>query len=888
MEGANFNSVYEKIKISIEIAIEESKQVPSLSRVILDVIQTEGMQTDDQKCYHRHMAAQSMLRDIDQLLRENAKGEVLLCQSDLEKRQKMAELDKELCRQRKIKEDLTVVSCGDHIRSDIWKLQLSQLQKPISDMFKYFLQCLCNQDATDRKYFLQCLKLGLNERSVDLLQPLYDKYERYCSEAESEERDINLKILDSELMYGSLGVEHFFREMAILYDSISTLQENAGLMSESLNTLLNTLSQTMASLLMDGSAIEIMDRDAVNVPVQWLKAVLTGIENSAKSTLFKVCAIGAQGSGKSTLLNTTFGLNFPVSNGRCTRGAYMQLVKVDVQVKKTLKCDYVAVIDSEGLMSRAKLGDCDYDNELSTLIIGLSDLTLVVLKDEGIEMQHILPLAILVFLQMKLVGEHQGCHFVHKKWGAIGTLTKHDLEIDAFLQDLNKETLATAKKVDQSDQYTKFTDVLQYDSTKDNTYIPSLYDGTEMGKTKPQHMKMTQRLKFSVVSHIEDLHSKTQKKPFKLYTFTEVASRLEDLWEAINFENFVLGFKNVLAVEAHGELTKIFNKKQWAIKRAIRDMIQEENNIIEHNVLHGQSSQPVAHLTDASRNKLLAEIHDHTLELKKELGHYFQCGGCQKCDATIANQKLLANNEKEFVDEVTALQHTLVREVDITFDNLKFRMKVVKAIHDLNRALDETISKKVNEAITAQKGEQLPKEQVEDIFEALWKEVTGDILHYAPRANRNENIKVAVQNIFRSQLGTSEWQLYLQRESRKKNKPKQHRRKTLRDGSASGFAAGDSKHLKLQGWYSKLMSSVNEQDLHRLQTESDRIIEETSKYYDPWLSPEGQQFSQSAAEELFRNVIETIDNINDKKVKITDEYKVDLLHYCRKSYFRFY
>ena len=559
----------------------------------------------------------------------------------------------------------------------------------------------------------------------------------------------------------------------------------------------------------------------------------------------------------------------------------MQLLRVDAQLKKTLNCDYVAVIDSEGLMSRAKLGDCDYDNELSTLIIGLSDLTLVVFKDEGIEMQHVLPLAILVFLRMNLVGEHQACHFVYQKRGAIGALAKQDLEIDAFVRDLNKETWAAAKKVDQSDQYAKFTDVLQYDSTKDNTYIPSLCDGTEMGTTNPQHMKMTQMLKFSVVRHIEDLHSKTQKKPFKPYTFTEVASRLEDLWEAIKFENFVLGFKNVLAVEAHGELTKIFNKKQWAIKRAIRDMIQEKNNIIENEILQGQSEQPVAHLTEASRNKLSAEIHDCTSELEKEVGHYFQCGGCDKCDATVANRKLLANNEKEFADEVAALRRTMVREVDIAFENLEFRMKADKTIHDLNRGMDETISKKVNEVISAQKGEQPPKEQVEDMFEALWNEVTGDILRSVPRVNRNGNIKAIVQSTLRSQLGT-EWQFYLQRESRWGKKPRKGQ-KTQGDISASVFAARDVKHLKLHGWYFKLTSTVNEQDLHRLQAESDKIIEETSRYYDPRLTPGGRKFSHSAAEELFRDVIGRIESINDKKVKITNDYKVDLLHFIEEK-----
>ena len=444
------------------------------------------------------------------------------------------------------------------------------------------------------------------------------------------------------------------------------------------------------------------------------------------------------------------------------------------------------------------------------------------------------------------------------------------------------ETLAAAKKVDQSDQYTKFTDVLQYDSTKDNTYIPSLHDGTEMGKTNPQHMKMTQRLKFSVVRHIEDLHSKTQNKPFKPYTFTEVASRLDDLWEAIKFENFVLGFKNVLAVEAHGELTKIFNKKQWAIKRVIRDMIQGENNIIENEILRGQSNQPVAPLTEASRNKLSAEIHDRTSKLEKEVGHYFQCGGCDKCDATVANRKLLANNEKEFSDEVGALRRALLREVDIAFENLEFRMKADKTIHDLNRDMDETISKKVNEAISAQKGDQLSKEEVEDMFETLWKEVTGDILRNAPRTNRNENIKATVQSTLRGQLRPSEWQFYLQRESRKGKKPKRVRKK-WGDISVSGFEVRDAKHLTLHAWYLKLTSTVNEQDLHRIQTESDKIIEETSKYYDPRLSPEGRKFSKSASEELFTDVIGRIESINDKKVKITNDYKVDLLHFIENK-----
>ena len=117
---------------------------------------------------------------------------------------------------------ITVPPCKNR-RGD-W--QIKQQQEPISDTFKYFLQCLTNLDMMDKKYFLQCLKLGLNERSIQLLQPLYEEYEKCRLEDESEERDRKLKDLDGKLTHGSLGVEHFFREMGALYENISRTPGN--------------------------------------------------------------------------------------------------------------------------------------------------------------------------------------------------------------------------------------------------------------------------------------------------------------------------------------------------------------------------------------------------------------------------------------------------------------------------------------------------------------------------------------------------------------------------------------------------------------------------------------------------------------------------------------
>ena len=102
----------------------------------------------------------------------------------------------------------------------------------------------------------------------------------------------------------------------------------------------------------------------------------------------------------------------------------MQLVKIDGSLRDTLGCDYVAVIDSESLMSRTEIDGTDFGNELSTFIIGFYDLTLVIIKGEGNEIHDVLPLAIHGFLHMNIIGGHQSCHFMHQNMGAVDVMTK--------------------------------------------------------------------------------------------------------------------------------------------------------------------------------------------------------------------------------------------------------------------------------------------------------------------------------------------------------------------------------------------------------------------------------------------------------------------------------
>ncbi len=886
-EDSNFDSVFERLKKSLETMMTGAPHV-SLSAVATQTEDCRNIRVDAEKRHIPQMAVNSILRDIDQLNSVefgSAKDLILLCQSDLKSREEIAALDKELCRQRKLRDDKTVQSYGYEIREKKWKLQLQQLLKPMSDTFKYFLQCLMTFTAEDRRYFLQCLKLGLDERSVEILQPLYEEYDACRVKEDSPDRDKELQEIDRKLAHGSLGIEHFFRELALLYENTANLKERES--TKELDGFLANLAKGMADVLLDGTAIEIMDGDAVNVPLAWLKAVLTNIENSTKKSLFKLSVLGAQSCGKSTLLNTVFGLNFPVSSGRCTRGAYMQLVPLHESLAQRLHCDYLAVIDSEGLMSRHRGGSSDFDNELSTFIIGLSDLTLVMIKGEGNEMHDVLPLAIHVFMSMNLLGERQSCHFVHQNMGAVDAMTKNATEIDAFVRDLNTNTLAAAKNVGLSDQYKKFTDVLHYDPREDNTYVPGLWDGSlPMAKTNSHYSKTAQRLKYDIIKSIDSMEGRSMKRTSN---FSDFSSRLDELWNAIKYENFILSFKNVLAVEAHVKLSKIFDDRQWNAKMEIRHMLQEEENIIKNEARSGRNQQSLPQRVQRAQARLAENIAHRIEAIKAEIMHYFQCPGCDNCKAEVANRHLLANNEREFRDDVKYLQTTLKREIEDAMEKLEITLRTEERIDELSSDMDDILKRKVQETVKTRKSERLSEAETEQVFEELWEEAAGDILRTAKRAERTIDVEAAVQSVIRSFLDQHFYQ-YLRKEAAGTTHTKRHvnksRYKQLPPVTHPRvFVVNRDQHIKLLGKIDRFVdrniwSLVTEKDAERLQQASDDIIKKTKSHYQCHaVFPKGKQFRRKDAELLFKDVVEEIKAIRDERFKVTDAYKVDLVRH---------
>ena len=276
VDYASVNIVYERLASSLTLVLKERSQaVISLTELTEKASENYSVSVDDIQCYYGQKAAERILKDIDEINEKKtgkAKSVILPCQSNVEVRQEIAALEKEMYRQRKQTDDTTLESYTANIKDKIWKIKLQQTQQPISDTFKYFLQCLISLGKDGRKYFLQSLKLGLNDRSVQYLEPLYQKYDQCRLEDDSDEKDQKLKEIDKELNRGSLGLEHFFRKMAVLYDYLCTLQKRDK--SANFSKVRKWLKTAMTEVFLDGMAIEIMDGDAATVPVNWVSSVL--------------------------------------------------------------------------------------------------------------------------------------------------------------------------------------------------------------------------------------------------------------------------------------------------------------------------------------------------------------------------------------------------------------------------------------------------------------------------------------------------------------------------------------------------------------------------------------------------------------------------------------
>ncbi|XP_071978962.1 up-regulator of cell proliferation-like [Engystomops pustulosus] len=330
--------------------------------------------------------------------------------------------------------------------------------------------------------------------------------------------------------------------------------------------LCKNFPKAAVDLLLQGFPLELIDGDTNSIHLRWVSDVLSELNTKTKGKcrMKVISVLGVQGTGKSTLMNTMFGLQFPVGCRQTTHGALMSLIKVD---EKDLGCDYLVVIDCEGFraLDNASVEESyEHDNELATLVVGLSDFAVINMAlGSTSEMQNILQIVVHALMRMKGNGQKPSCVLVYQ------TMEGGHSEDDSMRED--GEMLHLGAHINKSSNFFPYNDTIEFRILEDVWIIPPFDLKTTCYSEKVIELRkhLLQMIKYQ--SELDTLRN--------VQTFAE---DIRVLWNSVKQENFFFRFKNILERDIYTELYERFLELEWNLcKKMHRWWVHKEDQLLQ-------------------------------------------------------------------------------------------------------------------------------------------------------------------------------------------------------------------------------------------------------------------------------------------------------------------
>uniref|UniRef100_A0A8C2D4Y2 VLIG-type G domain-containing protein n=1 Tax=Cyprinus carpio TaxID=7962 RepID=A0A8C2D4Y2_CYPCA len=694
LKDRNQSDVSEELRRAINNCLSESsstfrlENVSSHSGIKVDV-------EDDDDCRKGREAAQQMIGLLKKKKLTETKDSLLPHQGKLW--HQWSQKNKELHRPQ-----------GDKIEDEISRKQVemkkireSQHNSDISEFMKCFIKEM-NSNAANRIFLPKWLRIVLDEYTSGDLSVLHQKYnekwstvlqlkEKHDKSEQLKAEQTELEKISEELQNATFGVEHVMREIGQIYESCSSVKKKKKDLKD-----FSSLASLAAEMMISGFPLELMDGDAAHVPLIWISAVLDQlIQKLGDQRVFVLSVLGIQSSGKSTMLNAMFGLEFAVSAGRCTRGAFMQLVRVSDEMKEQLKFDYILVVDTEGLRALELAGRSTrhHDNELATFVVGLGNLTLInIFGENPSEMQDILQIVVQAFMRMKEVRLNPSCVFVHQNVSDV-TAGDKNMEGRRRLQETLDEMTKLAAKDEVCDAEC-FSDVIRFDIKNDVKYFAQLWEGSPpMAPPNPNYCENIQDLKMTIITHASKSHGMMMK---------EFKARINDLWEALLNERFVFSFRNSLEISAYRKLETEYSKWSWRLRSAMLETENKLHNQIENETIH-----------ELEETDLQSKLKEISNEVRKSMSEFFE----KDADANI-----LIQWKTSFDIKIKELQESIVRETKRKLNEILKQRDLKKEIDAQRTHHENTLFEKSKELALKHKDKANDEETLKEEFDLFWKQ----------------------------------------------------------------------------------------------------------------------------------------------------------------------
>ncbi|KAF4096308.1 hypothetical protein G5714_022277 [Onychostoma macrolepis] len=556
------------------------------------------------------------------------------------------------------------------------EIRRKQVSQELSEFMGTFIEKIKSQKDDEKKYFLRWMKNLLNDFTSYELFELHKEYDIKWNKVlelkkmsdkldQLQTEQTSLENISNKIISMCFSLEHILREFGQIYESRSSVKKNK---EDSLQFDFCSLPSLAAEMMISGFPMELMDGDAAHVPLTW----------------------------------------FAVSAGRCTRGAFMQLIKVSEE----MEFDYILVVDTEGLCAPELAGSSTThrDNEMATFVVGLGNMTLInIFGENPSEMQDILQIVVQAFLRMKKVRLNPSCMFVHQNVSDL-TAGEKNMEGRRRLQEKLDNVTELAAKEEVCDAE-GFSDVIRFDVQTDVKYFAQLWEGSPpMAPPNPNYCENILELKQTILTHA----SKSDG-----IMLTHLRHRIHDLWEALLNEQFVFSFKHSLEIMTYKKLETEYRKWTWSLRSAMLEIENKLHNKIENEEIH-----------DVEKMDLQRELYAKGEEVKKMMSGFFE----NDRDAGILKQW-----KASFEIKIKELQENIVRETKRKLNGVLQQRELKKKMDAERTHHENTLSEKSKELALKFKDQATDENVMKTQFDSFWKQQTADIIRDTP-LDRNIDI----------------------------------------------------------------------------------------------------------------------------------------------------
>ncbi|XP_048061907.1 interferon-induced very large GTPase 1-like [Megalobrama amblycephala] len=727
LKNRNQSVVSEELRRAINDCLSESSSTLRLE----DVSKHSDVRVDeedDEDCRRGREAAQKMMSLLEKKDLTEIKESVLPHQGKLwhQWRQK----NKELHRPKADEIEMDI----SRKKTELKRIRQHQYESDIREFIKFFIKEINSGAANKNIYFLKWLRILLDEYTSGDLSYLNHKYDEKwstvlklkenCNKIEQlKAEQTELERISEKLQAAAFGLEHIMREIGQIYESCSSVKKN----KKDLQFDFSSLPSLAAEMMISGFPLELMDGDAAHVPVIWISAVLDElIQKLGDQRVFVLSVLGLQSSGKSTMLNAMFGLQFAVSAGRCTRGAFMQLVKVSDEMKTQMNFDYILVVDTEGLRALDLAGRSrrHHDIELATFVVGLGNLTLInIFGENPSEMQDILHIVVQAFMRMKKVRLNPSCVFVHQNVSDITAVEKNMEEKRRLQQTLDKMTKLAAE--DEVCDAECFSDVIAFDVQNDVKYFAHLWEGNPpMAPPNPDYCENIQDLKETIISCAEKPHG---------MMLIDLKDHIRDLCEALLKERCVFSSRTALEISAYRKLETEYSKWSWRLRSAMMETENKLHNKIENEAIYKFEE------TDLQR-----ELKKTSEDVKNSMSEFFE-----------KDADILVQWKKSFDVKMKEIQENIVRETKRKLNEILQQRDLKKKTDDQKTHHENTLYEKSKELALKLKDKTTDEQTQKKEFDSFWKKSVDRILSDSPQIKDTDimtDVREILKNIYRSSL----------------------------------------------------------------------------------------------------------------------------------------